>query len=149
MSLADPHHAPTTQAVPSRTGAALRRTVGARALSAVAAAAAVTVALPLTAFAQSSIPPLPGGSSGGSSSGSLNTDSLGSLAPERPLPPGPEVDVDVLAEGFSIPWDVVRDPEGVVVTGERGSGELTRSTPEVKGPRSRRAWTCTAWARAA
>ena len=120
MSLADPHHAPTTEAVPSRTGTALRRTVGARAISAVAAAAAVTVALPLTAFAQSSIPPLPSGSSGGS----LNTDSLGSLAPERPLPPGPEVSVETVADGYSIPWDVVRDPEGVVITGERGSGTL-------------------------
>ena len=60
-----------------------------RLASTLAAAAAVTVALPLTACAQSMIP------GGGPVTGST-TDSLGSLAPERPLPPGPEVTVDVV-----------------------------------------------------
>lgn len=83
----------------------------------------MTVALPLTACAQSMIP------GGGPVTGST-TDSLGSLAPERPLPPGPEVTVDVVADGFTIPWDVVRDPDGVVVTGERGSGTLHAIRPD-------------------
>lgn len=102
--------------LPALTRTALPRTGLSRTVSALAAAAAVTVALPLTACAQSMIP-------GGGPVGS-NTDSLGSLAPESPLTPGPQVDVDVLADGFTIPWDVVRDPSGVVVTGERGSGAL-------------------------
>lgn len=92
-----------------------------RVLSTVAVAAAATVALPLTACAQSMIP---GGGPFGSGADGSSTDSLGSLAPENPLPAGPEVEVDVLADGFTIPWDVVRDPSGVVVTGERGSGAL-------------------------
>lgn len=95
----------------------MHRTAFRRTLTGIAAAAAVTVAVPLTACAQSS---LPGGGPGGGSS----TDSLGSLAPERPLPPGPAVEVETVADGLTIPWDVVRDPEGVIVTGERGSGTL-------------------------
>ena len=104
--------APTT----TRPGSATPRTALSRTVSALAVAATATVALPLTASAQSMIP---GGGPVGSS-----TDSLGSLAPETPLPPGPEVEVDVLADGFTIPWDVARDPSGVVVTGERGSGTV-------------------------
>ena len=84
-----------------------------RALAGVAVAAVVSVAAPLTACAQSSVP------GGGSSS-----DSLGSLAPEQPLLPGPAVEVDTVADRFTIPWDVVRDPAGVIVTGERDSGTL-------------------------
>lgn len=115
MSLATDHRKPSLRTI------AAKPTALPRTLSAVAAAAAVTVALPLTACAQSMIP---GGGPVGSS-----TDSLGSLAPERPLPPGPEVEVDVLAGGFTIPWDVARDPSGVVVTGERGSGALFAIRP--------------------
>lgn len=37
---------------------------------------------------------------------------------------GPAVEVETVADGLTIPWDVVRDPEGVIVTGERGSGTL-------------------------
>ncbi|WP_291081837.1 PQQ-dependent sugar dehydrogenase [Dietzia sp. UBA5065] len=95
---------------------ASNRTAFPRALSTIAAAAAIIAVLPLTACAQSMIP-------GGGPVGST-TDSLGSLAPERPLAPGPEVAVDVVAGGFTVPWDVVRDPTGVIVTGERGSGTL-------------------------
>ena len=80
------------------------------------AAAVVVIALPLTACAQSVVP--------GDGPVGSGTDSLGSLAPERPLPPGPEVEVDVVADGFTIPWDVVRDPSGVVVTGERSTGTV-------------------------
>lgn len=98
------------------------RTTLPRTVSTLAAAAAVTVALPLTACAQSMIP-------GGGPVGS-GTDSLGSLAPESPLPPGPAVEVDVLADELTIPWDVVRDPSGVVVTGERGSGTLHAIHPD-------------------
>lgn len=82
--------------------------------AALALAAAVTVALPAAACAQSSIP--------GSSSGSL-----GSAAP---LPPGPEVTTERVLGGLSIPWDVVRDPTGVVVTGERGSGTIHAVRPD-------------------
>ena len=77
MSLATDHRKPSLRTI------AAKPTALPRTLSAVAAAAAVTVALPLTACAQSMIP---GGGPVGSS-----TDSLGSLAPERPLSPGPEV----------------------------------------------------------
>lgn len=103
-----------------------------RAVSALAAAAAVTVALPLTACAQSMIPgggPLSSGSDGSSANGS-STDSLGSLAPERPLPAGPDVEVEVVADGLTIPWDVVRDPSDVVVTGERGTGAVHALHPD-------------------
>ncbi|KAA0918695.1 sorbosone dehydrogenase family protein [Dietzia sp. ANT_WB102] len=93
------------------------RTVFPRVLAGITAVIAVTVVVPLTACAQSSLP-------GGGSSGGSSTDSLGSLAPDRPLPPGPAVAVDTVADGFTIPWDVVRDPAGVIVTGERGSGTL-------------------------
>ena len=37
---------------------------------------------------------------------------------------GPAVEVETVADGLTIPWDVVRDPQGVIVTGERGSGTL-------------------------
>ncbi|OAH43718.1 glucose dehydrogenase [Dietzia cinnamea] len=37
---------------------------------------------------------------------------------------GPAVEVETVADGLTIPWDVVRDPEGVIVTGERGTGTL-------------------------
>lgn len=84
-----------------------------RALAGVAVTAVVSLAGPLTACAQSSMP-------GGGSS----TDSLGSLAPEQPPPLGPAVEVDTVADEFTIPWDVVRDPAGVIVTGERDSGTL-------------------------
>ena len=109
---------PTSSRLPNQP-----RTGFPRAVSAVAAAAAVTVALPLTACAQSMIP-------GGGPVGGSSTDSLGSLAPEQPLLPGPDVEVDVVADGFTIPWDVVRDPGGVVVTGERGSGTLHAISPD-------------------
>lgn len=82
------------------------------------AAAAVALTTVLAGCAQSSSQDL------GSS-----TDSLGSPAPERPLPPGPEVDVETVAAGFSVPWDVVRDPQGVIVTGERDSGTLHAIRP--------------------
>lgn len=94
------------------------RTALSRTLTGIAAAAAVTLAIPLTACAQSSLP-------GGGSS----TDALGSLAPEQPLPAGPAVQVDTVTGGLTIPWDVVRDPEGVIVTGERGSGTVHALRP--------------------
>ena len=108
---------------PARSTTPLRGSAVSRTLSATAIAAAVTMAVPLTACAQSMLP------GGGPITGS-NTDSLGSLAPETPLAPGPEVSVDVLADGLTIPWDVVRDPSGVVVTGERGSGTLHAIHPD-------------------
>lgn len=91
---------------------------GSRSVAGVAAAAAITLAVPLTACAQSS------GPGSGSGTGSVNTDSLGSLAPAEPLPPGPEVSVEPLMDGLSIPWDVARAPSGVIVTGERDSGTV-------------------------
>ena len=84
-----------------------------RSVAGAAIAMAVTVASPLTACAQSS---LPGGGSG--------TGSLGSLAPEQPLSPGPEVTVQEVSGGLTIPWDVARDPDGLIITGERGSGTV-------------------------
>ncbi|WP_375546215.1 PQQ-dependent sugar dehydrogenase [Dietzia sp. NCCP-2495] len=48
----------------------------------------------------------------------------GPQASGRPPAPGPAVEVETVADGLTIPWDVVRDPDGVIVTGERGSGTL-------------------------
>lgn len=101
---------------------AFSRPAMSRTLSGAAVAAAVIVAVPLTACAQSSMPD--GGPGAGSS-----TDSLGSLAPETPLDEGPTVAVESVADGLSIPWDVVRDPDGVIITGERGSGTLHAIRP--------------------
>ena len=82
-----------------------------------AAAAAVTVALPLAACA-------PGGGPGdGPDAGSPASPASESSTP------GPAVEVDSVADGFTIPWDVVRDPEGIIVTGERGSGTLHAIRP--------------------
>lgn len=91
-----------------------------RTFAGVAAAAAITVAVPLTACAQSNLP----------GTGSADTSSLGSLAPEAPLAPGPAVSVERVLERLTIPWDVVRDPSGVVVTGERNSGTLHADHPD-------------------
>ena len=33
-------------------------------------------------------------------------------------------------DGLTIPWDVVRDPNGVVVTGERGTGRVLAIHPD-------------------
>lgn len=100
---------PPTPRTPSRSRA--------RSLAGVAAAAAVVVVLPTVACAQSSLP----GSGGGS---------LGMSTPADPLGPGPEVSVERVLGGLSIPWDVVRDPQGVVVTGERGTGTVHAARPD-------------------
>lgn len=50
--------------------------------------------------------------------------------PEEQLPDGPEVSFEVVHEGLSIPWDVVSDPDGVIVTGERGSGRIIAINPD-------------------
>ncbi|MBS7549014.1 PQQ-dependent sugar dehydrogenase [Dietzia massiliensis] len=88
-------------------------------LARLAVVIAVAVAVPLTACSATGDPD--GGGSGG---GSASTGSPGAPASGRPLPPGPAVEVKTIADGLTIPWDVVRDPEGVIVTGERGSGTL-------------------------
>ncbi|AWH93199.1 PQQ-dependent sugar dehydrogenase [Dietzia lutea] len=87
-------------------------------LAALVAAAAVT----LTACSTTADPG--GGGTGGGSGSSASTGAPGSPGSGRPLPPGPAVEVETVADGLTIPWDVVRDPEGVIVTGERGSGTL-------------------------
>ncbi|MGI9587247.1 MAG: PQQ-dependent sugar dehydrogenase [Dietzia maris] len=94
-----------------------------RSLAGAAAAAAVVVVMPAVAFAKSSLP--------GGSSGSLDT----SLIPPGVLfPPevgngagdgvevveGPAVRATTVMEGLNIPWDVVRTPDGTLLTGERG-----------------------------
>ncbi len=84
-----------------------------RALAGFAVAAALTVSLPAAACAQT---------------GSLG--SLGSLGSPGPMDPGPEVRTERVLGGLSIPWDVVRDPSGVIVTGERGSGALYAVRPD-------------------
>ncbi|KZO59471.1 MULTISPECIES: PQQ-dependent sugar dehydrogenase [Dietzia] len=94
-----------------------------RTLAGLAAAAAVTVAVPLTACAQSSLP--------GGSSGSIDTSLIppGSLFPATPgigagegvaVVEGPAVETETVMDGLTIPWDVVRAPEGTLLTGERG-----------------------------
>lgn len=89
----------------------------ARSVAGVALAAALAVALPAAACAQSI----------GPGSGSVDTGSLGSVGP---MAAGPEVSAESLLDGLSIPWDVARDPSGVVVTGERGSGTIHAVHPD-------------------
>ena len=47
-----------------------------------------------------------------------------------PMPAGPTVRVEMVADGLSIPWDVVQDPDGVVVTGERDTGVVHAIFPD-------------------
>jgi len=93
-----------------------------RPLARLAALLAMAVAVTLAACSPTSNPD--GGSPGDGAGGSASTGSPGAPASGRPLPPGPGVEVETVADGLTIPWDVVRDPEGVIVTGERGSGTL-------------------------
>ena len=94
-----------------------------RMLAGSAVAAAVTIALPLAACAQSSLP--------GGSSGSLDTSLIppGSLFPSTPglgagegveVVEGPAVETATVMDGLNVPWDVVRTPNGTILTGERG-----------------------------
>ena len=115
-------------------------------VGAVTVAAVTAMVVPLTANAQSAAPgslsgSLDAGSSGSAGSGSAgsagSTGSLGAPAarpedryPDEPLPAGPEVEVETLVGGLTIPWDVVRDPNGVVVTGERGTGRVLAIHPD-------------------
>ncbi|MEX6463515.1 sorbosone dehydrogenase family protein [Dietzia cinnamea] len=105
-----------------------------RTLAGLAAAAAVTVAVPLTACAQSSLPV--------GSSGSIDTSLIppGSLFPAAPgvgagegveVVDGPAVETAVVMDGLNVPWDVVRTPDGTILTGERGGRMLVqRPGPE-------------------
>ena len=95
-----------------------RSRIRTRSLSGVAAAAAVALALPLTACAENNMP-------GGGDPGPP-----GQPTPEAQSTSGPGVTVDQVAGGFTIPWDVVRDPSGVIVTGERDSGTLHAIRPD-------------------
>lgn len=103
-----------------------------RALAGLAAAAAVTVAIPLTACAQSSLP-------GGGSAGSLDTSLIppGSLFPPAvgigagegvEVVEGPAVRATTVMDGLNVPWDVVRTPDGTILTGERG-GRVVAQRP--------------------
>lgn len=98
---------------------------------AVTATAAVSVFAPATAHAQSA-----GSSALGSVTGSLGSAGSSSTTPPEdrypaePLPVGPEVEFETVHEGLSIPWDVVRDPDGVIVTGERGTGKVVAINPD-------------------
>lgn len=96
----------------------------ARSLAGVAAAAAVVVALPVVANAQF-------GSLGPGSAGLVDTGSVppGILFPPTPglgagegveVVDGPAVETTAVIEGLNIPWDVVRAPDGTLLTGERG-----------------------------
>ncbi|MBS7549013.1 PQQ-dependent sugar dehydrogenase [Dietzia massiliensis] len=117
----------------------VRSILRARLLAGVATAAAVSVAAPVTALAQGSVPAPPVGSvdagSLGSTGSSGSAGSLGSAGPggetlPPPLKQGPAVEVEVVLDGLTIPWDVVRDPDGVVVTGERGTGKIVAARPD-------------------
>ena len=95
-----------------------------RSIAGTAIAAALTLAMPLTAVAQ------PG--SLGSDAGSLGsaTGSVGTEAPFTPSAPAPAVTAERVLGGLTIPWDVVQDPDGVVATGERGSGTIHAVHPD-------------------
>lgn len=109
---------------------------------AVTAAAAVSVLVPPAATAQSeALGSLTGPLDAGSAALGSATGSLGSASgsadtppedryPTEPLPVGPEVEFEVVHEGLSIPWDVVSDPDGVIVTGERDTGNVVAINPD-------------------
>lgn len=105
----------------------------ARSLAGLAAAAAVTVALPAVACAQSSLP--------GGPSGSLDTSLIppGSLFPSTPgigagegvtVVEGPAVETATVMGGLNVPWDVVRTPDGTILTGERGGRMVVQEPGE-------------------
>lgn len=139
----------TTSAPTSLPARTTPRSPGARRAVGVALSAAACVALVAPPAGAQSLPG-PGSITTGSlptdsASGSLDptlinpswglgstgdTGSLGSLGLPGRSPDGPEVTVDVLASGLSIPWDVAQDPAGVVVTGERDSGRITVIRPD-------------------
>lgn len=97
-------------------------------VGAVTAATAFSVVAPLTANAQSeALGSLTG--SLGSATGSMDTPQEDRY-PTEPLPAGPEVEFEIVHEGLSIPWDVVSDPDGVIVTGERGTGRVVAISPD-------------------
>ncbi|MFS4490977.1 PQQ-dependent sugar dehydrogenase [Dietzia kunjamensis] len=101
----------------------MHRTEFPRTLARLAALVAVVMVVPLTACSTTGDPD--GGSSGSTDSGGApGAGSPGSQPPGPPVTQGPVVEVETVADGLTIPWDVVRDPDGVIVTGERGSGTL-------------------------
>lgn len=59
-----------------------------------------------------------------------DTGSAGSLGFVPPMPAGPQVRVETVLDGLSIPWDVAVDPTGVVLTGERDSGRIHAVFPD-------------------
>lgn len=54
-----------------------------------------------------------------SSTGTSSTAASPSLEPDARLP---ELDVEVLVEGLTIPWDLAQAPDGTVIFDERGGG---------------------------
>ncbi|ODQ85687.1 glucose dehydrogenase [Dietzia alimentaria] len=101
----------------------MHRTEFPRLLARPAALVAVAVVVTLTACSTTGDPD--GVGSGGTDSGGApGAGPVGSQPPGHPATQGPVVEVETVADGLTIPWDVVRDPEGVIVTGERGSGTL-------------------------
>ncbi len=101
----------------------MHRTEFPRLLARPATLVAVAVVVTLTACSTTGDPD--GVGSGGTDSGGApGAGPVGSQPPGQPATQGPVVEVETVADGLTIPWDVVRDPEGVIVTGERGSGTL-------------------------
>ena len=96
----------------------MHRTEFPRLLARPAALVAVAVVVTLTACSTTGDP------DGTDSGGAPGAGPVGSQPPGQPATQGPVVEVETVADGLTIPWDVVRDPEGVIVTGERGSGTL-------------------------
>ncbi|MFN3338681.1 MAG: PQQ-dependent sugar dehydrogenase [Dietzia sp.] len=103
-----------------------------RSFAGLAAAAAFAVALPVTAVAQT-------GSLGGGSSGS---NDISIIPPNILFPPvvgvgagegvevvaSPAVTATTVLDGLNVPWDVVRTPDGTILTGERG-GRMVAQLP--------------------
>ena len=107
-----------------------------RFLAGAAAAAAAVVVMPAVASVASAQSSLPGGSSG-----SLDTSLIppGILFPPQvgngagddvDVVEGPAVRVTPVMERLDIPWDVVRAPDGTLLTGERGGRMLVQRPGE-------------------
>lgn len=112
---------------PTPTPRPIRSRLRTRSMAGLAAAAAVAVALPVTAIAQT---------------GSLGSNDISIIPPNILFPPvvgvgagegvqvvaSPAVTATTVLDRLNVPWDVVRTPDGTILTGERG-GRMVAKLP--------------------